>query len=203
MATTASGRRTQAQRSEATVQDLVQAARPLFASQGFAGTSIEDIVRAAGVTRGALYHHFDSKADVFRAVFEAEERDFVKHTRREGARRRDPWAQFEAGCLAALDAFLDPGIQQIVLIDGPSVLGWDDVREIEYRYSLAALQQGLEAAMDAGALSRRPAGPLAHMLFGAICEASMAAARASDPDSTMRAVKRELKDLLEAVAQAS
>jgi AcrR family transcriptional regulator len=203
MAGTVTRRRTQAERSESTVHDLVKAARPLFAERGFSGTSIEDIVRAAGVTRGALYHHFGSKTDVFRAVFEAEERDLVEHTRAVGMRRRDAWAQFEAGCLAAMDAFLEPATQQIVLIDGPAVLGWDQVREIEYRYTMASLRHGLEHAMEAGKLRKRPAAPLAHLLFGAICEGSMAAARPDDRDATMRAVRRELKNLLDAVAQAS
>jgi AcrR family transcriptional regulator len=203
MAGTVTRRRSQAERSEATVQDLVAAARPLFAERGFAGTSIEDIVRAAGVTRGALYHHFESKTDVFRAVFEEEERRLVEHTKEVGMRRRRPWAQVEAGCVAVLDAYLDPAIQQIVLIDGPAVLGWTGVREIQYRYGLSTLQHGIEHAMEAGELRKRPAAPLAHLLFGAICEGSMAAARAADREATMRAVRRELKDLMDAVSQAS
>src|SRR5437868_14309250 len=93
---------TQAERSEATVHERVRTARELFAERGYAGTSIEDIVRAAGVTRGALYHHFDSKADVFRAVFEDLERDLAAMSVEAARGKRDPWKQMEAGCMAFL-----------------------------------------------------------------------------------------------------
>src|SRR4051794_38128836 len=109
-------RRTQAQRSEATISDLVATARELFATKGFAGTSIEDMVRAAGVTRGALYHHFENKTDLFRAVLEAEARKLADRIVAAAERKRDPWKQVEAGALAFLDACTDPEVQQILLI---------------------------------------------------------------------------------------
>lgn len=190
-----------AERSEATTSDLVRTAHGLFAERGFAGTSIEDIVRAAGVTRGALYHHFKSKTDVFRAVFEAEERDLAARLAAAGARKRDPWHQLEAGCLEFVDVCLDPGHLQIVLIDAPAALGWEGMREIEHRYTLSMVQRTIEAAMDAGQIRRRPAEPLAHLLFGALCEVAMMLARAQDRDSARPAVRREVKDLLESLRE--
>jgi AcrR family transcriptional regulator len=203
-----------AERSEATTQELIRAARALFAERGFAETSIEDVVRAAGVTRGALYHHFTSKTDVFRAVFEAEERELARRLAAAAARKRDPWKQLEAGCLEFVDVCLDPGHRRIVLIDGPAVLGWQAMREIEHRYTLALTRAGIEAAMEAGTIRRRPADPLAHLLFGALCEAAMMLARAGDAsgsgdgdgsgsgdrEGARRAVRREVKDLLAAIA---
>jgi AcrR family transcriptional regulator len=190
-----------AERSEATTQELIRTARTLFAERGFGGTSIEDIVRAAGVTRGALYHHFDSKTDVFRAVFEDEERELAARLAEAGGRKRDPWRQLEAGCLEFVDVCLDPGHRQIVLIDGPAVLGWETMRAIEHRYTLALTRRGIEAAMEAGQIRRRPVEPLAHLLFGALCEAAMMLARAGDRDEARRAVRREVKDLLAAIAR--
>src|SRR5437763_9931945 len=121
-------RRTQAERSAATTGELVRTSRELFAARGFADTSIDDIVSAAGVTRGALYHHFDSKADVFRAVFEDLGRDLAAMSVEAARGKRDPWKQMEAGCMAFLDISRDPGIQRIALLDGPAVLSWEGVR---------------------------------------------------------------------------
>src|SRR3954462_8457644 len=123
-------RRTQAQRSEATISDLVATARELFATKGFAGTSIEDMVRAAGVTRGALYHHFENKTELFRAVLEAEARALAVRTVAAAAGEHDAWRRVEAGALAFLDACTEPGVQQILLIDATAVVGWEGLREI-------------------------------------------------------------------------
>ena len=190
---------TQAERSETTIRRLVETARALFAEKGFAGTSIEDISRAAGVTRGALYHHFESKTDVFRAVFEAEEVRLAERLTAAALRKRDPWKQVEAGCMAFLDASMDPGVRRIVLIDAVTVLGWEQLREIEHRYSLAMLIRGIEGAMEKGTLRRRPVEPLAHLVFGAVCEAGMVAARADDPAAATAAVRKEIQRLLAAI----
>jgi AcrR family transcriptional regulator len=192
---------TQAERSEATVQHLLATARELFASNGFAETSIEDIVRTAGVTRGALYHHFGGKVDIFRAVVEDEAERLAKRLRRAALNEEDPWRQIEAGCIEFLDACLDPAVRQIGLLDAPAVLGWQELREIDLRHSLALLLQGLESAMAEGKLRRRPPAPLAHVLFGAMCEAGMLVARATDTRHAMREVGREVRALLGGLAK--
>jgi AcrR family transcriptional regulator len=192
---------TQAERSEATVQHLLATARELFASNGFAETSIEDIVSTAGVTRGALYHHFGGKVDIFRAVVEDEAERLAKRLRRAALNEQDPWRQIEAGCLEFLDACLDPAVRQIGLLDAPAVLGWQELREIDLRHSLALLLQGLESAMAEGRLRRRSPAPLAHLLFGAMCEAGMLVARSTDTRQAMREVSREVRALLGGLAK--
>lgn len=191
---------TQAERSEATTKQLVGVARDLFAERGFAGTSIEDIVQAAGVTRGALYHHFDSKTDVFRAVFEDAQRDIARMTVEAARMKRGAWRQIEAGATATLDAFLDPGLQQIVLLDAAAVLGWEGRREIQSRHCIVLWVRGLENAIAEGTLRKRPVEPLAHILFGAVCEAAMTVARADDQQRAMHDVRREVRELLAALA---
>jgi AcrR family transcriptional regulator len=191
------GRRTQAERSGATVAELVAAARRLLAEKGFAETSIEDTVRAAGVTRGALYHHFESKTDVFRAVFEAEQQRLAERINAAALRKKgDTWARVEAGCLAFLEECLDPGVQQIVLIDGFVALGWLEMHEIEYRYTLSVLETGIALAMREDSIKRRPVAPLAHLLFGGLCQAAMTIARAPDQHKMWREMRGEVRHIL-------
>jgi AcrR family transcriptional regulator len=192
--------RTQRQRTEATTAQLLDAARRLFAADGYNATSLEDVVAAAGVTKGALYHHFSSKLDLFRAVFENEERALARVCHEAYSRSDDPWDGFDAGCRAFLEESLDPGVQRIALLDGPAVLGWEAVREIERRYSLSMIENGLREAIESGRIGRRPAGPLAHMLFGALCEGAMTVARSGgDQRAAMREVQREVTALLGAL----
>jgi AcrR family transcriptional regulator len=193
-------RRTQQQRSDQTMQKLALAAKEKFAAKGFAATSIDDINRAAEVTRGALYHHFENKTDIFRAVFEEKERELVERITAAAAKARDPWKGFQAGCVAFLEACLEPSIQRIVLIDGPAVLGWDVVREIESRTTLALIQRGLASAMESGRLAKRSVEPLSHFLLGALSECAKGIARSDQPHAALKAAKAELGRLLEALS---
>lgn len=193
-------RRTQAERSEATTGQLVATARDLFARDGYAGTSLETVSSEAGVTKGALYHHFSSKRDLFRAVFEQEEIALAHASHDAYRRESDPWKGFQAGCIAFLEGSLDPGVQRIVVLDGPSVLGWETVREIEKRHSMAMIEGGLRQAMESGRIATRATGPLAHMLFGALCEGAMTVARSGgDQQAAMREMAAELRSLLAAL----
>src|SRR5262245_42317013 len=123
---------TQEERSETTRAKLLGAAWKLFATRGYAATSIDDIAARAALTKGAFYHHFDDKQSIFRAVFEEAERRLTEAAAA-GAQGPDAWRRFRAGCHAFLEASMDPGVQQIVLRDGPAVLGWETWREIETR----------------------------------------------------------------------
>jgi len=194
-------RRTQRERSETTVAALVAAARHLFANDGYAATSLDAVAAAAGVTKGALYHHFAGKRELFRAVYEHEQEQLVAALGEAYARRRDPWDAFQAGCLAFVESALEPGLQRIMLLDAPGVLGWEAIREIESP-ALALTELGIERAMKAGRLPRRPAQPLAHLLFGAMCEGAMKIARSEDPPAMQRAVSAELRRVLRALAAA-
>jgi AcrR family transcriptional regulator len=171
-----------AARSEATRAALVAAARPLFAERGFAGVGTEEIVRAAGVTRGALYHQFADKRELFAAVFEQVEAEVTQRTARAAVASgaADPLAVLRVGAAAWLDACSDPEVQRIVLLDGPAVLGWDAWREIGMRYGLGLVENELREAIEAGVLPPQPTRALAHVLMGAIDEAALYVATAED-----------------------
>src|SRR4051812_25049391 len=122
------------ERSETTRSALLEAARRLFTDPGYASVSTEQIVRDAGVTRGALYHHFKDKQDLFRAVFESIEQEMAERVATAAVTETDPWRQQLLATGAFLDNCLDPAVQQIALTDAPSVLGLAAWREIEERY---------------------------------------------------------------------
>jgi AcrR family transcriptional regulator len=192
--------RTQRERSEATTERLLDSARRLFGERGFAATSLDDVVAAAGVTKGALYHHFESKRDLFRAVFEREHARLAGLVVDSAAQQPDAWDAFYAGCRTFFEETQRPASQRISLLDGPSALGWDEMREIESRYSLELIRQGLERAIAEGRMAERPVAPLAHMLFGGLCEAATFAARSDDPAATTARVLAELRVQLAALA---
>jgi AcrR family transcriptional regulator len=191
--------RTQQERSTVTTGTLIDAARKLFAAQGYAGTSLDDVARESDVTKGALYHHFEDKTALFRAVFEGEQRRLAAQVAEAHARQSDRWKGFHMGCRAFLDALLESGVQRIALLDAPAVLGWDGMRAIEARYSFALLLRGLEFAIADGRIAPRVAEPLAHMLFGAMCEGAMFVARSSHPRAAHKQVLSELAQQLEAL----
>jgi len=185
-----------AEQSEATRADLVREARSLFGERGYAAVGTEEIVRAAGVTRGALYHHFGGKRELLEAVYREVEEDLTREIAEQtlGAGASTPLAAMRAGTGRFLDACAEPEVQRIVLLDAPAVLGWDRWREIAAEYGLGLIEANLEAAMEAGEIDRRPVGPLAHLLMGALDEAAMLVARSPDPQT--RAEVEAVLDLL-------
>jgi AcrR family transcriptional regulator len=192
-----------AEQSQATRTRLLAAARDLFAERGYAGVGTEEIVRAAGVTRGALYHHFEGKKQLFEAVYEELERELVEGLARSAElQTSDPLEVLRIGALAFLDASEDPAVQRIALLDAPAVLGWARWREIGMRYGLGVVQATLQAAVDAGAIEAQPVEPLAHMLVGAIDEGAMLVARASDGGKTREAVGASVERFLAALGPA-
>jgi AcrR family transcriptional regulator len=193
-------RNLQAERSEATRAALVSAASQLFATRGYAGVGTEEIVRAAGVTRGALYHHFAGKRELFSAVYEDVERRLVERIAQSAiASASDPLTALHAGAQAFLDACEDPAVQRIALIDAPAVLGWEQWREIGMSYGFGLVEATLQAAVDAGLIERQPVRPLAHLLLGAIDEGAMLVARADDGGKTREEVGASLARMLEAL----
>ena len=175
-------RRTQEERTEATRDALIAAGRDVFARDGYADARTAEISKRARVTRGALYHHFDGKPGLFRAVHEALERDLVAAVTRRAA-----------GLGAFLDLCEDPAFARIALVEAPSVLGWAELREVDSNYALGLVDSALSTAMDAGVLRRQPARPLAHLLVAAIAEAGLMIAA----DGDRHALERSLLSLLE------
>jgi AcrR family transcriptional regulator len=195
-------KRTQAERSEATRSALIDAARALFAERGYAEVGTEEIVRAAGVTRGALYHHFTDKRDLFEAVYVRVEIELAERiaTGALASGAAAPLDAMRAGAEMFLQACTEPEAQQIALLDGPSVLGWDRWREIATEHGLGLIEATLEAAIEAGAIPDQPVRPLAHLLMGALDEAAMLVARAEDPEQMRAEVGRTLDSLIAALS---
>ncbi len=189
-------RRTQTERTEATRAALLAAARRLFAEQGYAGVAMEEVVREAGVTRGALYHHFGGKRDLFEAVYEEVEQQLTEDIARAALTGPDPLEALRAGARAFLDRCLDPEMQRIALLDAPAVLGWERWREIGSRYGLGLAEATLQAGIDAGAIAPLGARPLAHVLMGALDEAAMVVARAEDPATARQEMVTVLDGLI-------
>lgn len=198
----ASARRSQAERSETTRGALIEAARPLFAERGYAGVGTEEIVRAAGVTRGALYHHFDGKRELFEAVYERIEAQLAERIAAGAlaANAGSPLEAMRAGAEMFLQACTEPEVLRIALLDGPAVLGWDRWREIGAEHGLGLIEGSVQAAIDAGAIARQPVRPLAHVLMGALDEAAMLVARAEDPEPMRAEVGRTLDTLIAALS---
>ena len=191
-------RRTQSERSDETTSALIAAAQDRFGRDGYRATSIETIAEAAGVTKGAAYHHFDGKADLFRAVFVREQEQLVTVLDRVAADAPDAWAALRAGCRTFLEHCLDQAFRQIVLLDGPAVLGWDGVRAIESAHVLRVLNGGMQVAAAEGVVAPDHIEARSRMIFGALCEAGMLLARSEDPDAALSAVLTEAERLLNA-----
>jgi AcrR family transcriptional regulator len=196
------GQSLKAERSQATRAALITTARELFAERGYAAVGTEEIVRATGVTRGALYHHFAGKLELFEAVYEEVEGQLVARIGGlvADSMAADPLEALHAGVRAFLDACDgDRAVQQIALVDAPSVLGWERWREIGMRYGLGLVQESVQAAVDAGQLEEQPVVPLAHLLLGAIDEGAMLIARADDDGETRRQVGAAVDKLMMAL----
>lgn len=193
--------RTQAARSAATQEALVGAARALFADRGFGGVGTEAIVRAAGVTRGAMYHQFADKTELFAAVFEAVEIDVAARIGRAVAEagQTDPIAVMELGANAWLDACADPEVQRIVLLEAPAVLGWERWREIGTRYGMGLVEAVIAHAIEVGRIRPQPVKPLAHVFMGALDEGAMYVARAEDPVSARAQLRAVISQLISAL----
>lgn len=188
------------QHVEATRQALLAAARRRFGTVGFAGTSLDEIAADAGVTKGALYHHFGSKEQLFLAVYDAVEGELSARAVEAAVGGTDPLDLIRRGFAAFLDLALDPAVQRIALLDAPSVLGAATKQEIDARHSLGAVRAALEAAADAGQLVTPDAGVLAQLLLAACSRAAVIIATADDPAAARTTVGRTLDRLLDGLA---
>lgn len=194
-------RRTQADRTKATREALIGAARTLFTERGYENVATEEVVRAAGVTRGALYHHFGDKASLLEAVYERIEAESTERVARVvlGSELHSPLAAMKAGVEAFLDECEKPELRQIALHDAPAVLGWERWREIGAANGLGLIEASLAAAIEAGEIRDLPVKPLAHLLLGALDEAAMLLARDERPGARAE-VTEVLVTLLESFA---
>ena len=183
--------------ARATREALIQAALELFTERGYAEVGTEEIVTRAKVTRGALYHHFDDKRDLFRAVFERVEGDLMERigSTMEGA--DDAWDLMVAGMRAFLDACEEPAVKQISLTDAPAVLGWEEWREIDNRHGLGLTRAALQGRSTAGVLRPIAVEPMAHLFVAALSEAAFVIAHAEQPRRARAEVEEALTQLVE------
>lgn len=189
----------QAERRAATTEAILKAGRRLFGERGFAATTIDDIADAARVAKGAVYHHFATKEAVFEAVFDAVSRDLVAEVDRATRTERDVLAAMVAGTQHYFAACAKGPTCQIILRDGPAVLGWERWREIDAQHFGGKFPLALAAAMDAGLIVRQPIEPLSRLLLGAVTEAAVACAGRSDVLKAGSEYSRAFKSLLEAL----
>jgi AcrR family transcriptional regulator len=195
-------RRTQADRSAATREALVTAARRLFAAHGFADVSTDAIAAEAGVTRGALYHQFADKVALFDAVVDAVEADIAARLAREaaGAGVSDPVEGMRQAVRVWLEICVEPEIHRIALIDGPSVLGWARWREVCQRHVFGLVEAVLTQGMEMGRIRVQPARALAHVFMGASDEAALYVAEAADRARARAEMTEILGQLIDGVA---
>ena len=188
-----------AEQSEVTQGALLRAARELFAERGYAGTATEEIVLRAGVTRGALYHQFRDKEDLFRAVYAQIEAEFTdkiaQRIRQRTPRDGNAWEELREGAQAYLDVALDPDVQRIALLDAPSVMRAKAGRDVG-RFGLGLLHRGLQRCIDGGFVAPQPVEPLAHLLRAALTEAAMLIARSPDHAAMRREAGAAVERLL-------
>ena len=185
-------RRTQQDRSAGTKAALVAAARELFAARGYQAVPADEITRAAGVTRGALYHHYADKQGLFRAVVEELEREVTAEVEAAFAAAPDPLSGMAAALTVFLDACLRDDVRRISLTDAPAVLGWDEWRALEAEYGLGLLVDTIEAARAAGLIAGQPVRALAQLVLAAVMEAARMIAAADDPERTRAEVQQVL-----------
>lgn len=198
-------RRTQADRTAATRTALITAARGLFAEHGFAGVGTEAIVREAAVSRGALYHHFADKTELFAAVLDNVEGEVSGQLA--GVVGGDPTGGFVDVMLRSVEAWLDacerPEVQRIVLVDGPSVLGWTRWREICQPHILGLVSAVLAQGMADGSLDPQPVTPLAHLLLAIADEAAMYIVTHADPAAARREMVPIMRRFLESLTRST
>ncbi|WP_043649270.1 TetR/AcrR family transcriptional regulator [Nocardia thailandica] len=191
-------RRSQEDRSRTTRAALERAGRDLFAERGFAATSAEALVAAAGVTRGALHHHYGDKRGLFLAVLEQIETESTAEVTAALAPLADDdvLSAMTVGLSTFFDICSRPEMLRIVLSDAPTVLGWPAFREFEARHGLGLLTDQLRRAVDAGVVPTAPVPVLAQLLLSAITEGSLIVAHAADPAAARAEVQQSLLLLL-------
>lgn len=193
----------QAQRTESTRARLLQVARRMFAAHGYQAVPAEDLVREAGLTRGALYHHFGGKDGLFAALYEQIQQEVTARIDTAADREPDAWSALRTGCHTFLECCLDAEVQQIMLLDAPVVLSWNQWREVDMRYGLGSLKAGLQAARERGEIADQPLDAMAHLLLGAMNESAMWIARSPDPAAALGQAQQALDGLLRGLRAGS
>lgn len=190
---------TQTERRAETQAAIVKAARRLFGDRGFQATSMDDIAAASRVAKGAIYHYFKTKDDLFSAVFEQVSHDLVSEIDQAVRTEKDTLAAMTAGTQLYFTKCAKGPYSRIILRDGPAVLGWERWRRIDAEHFGGKIPRALTAAMTAGLIAKQPVEPLARLLLGAITEAAVASAGAKDIEASGTEYARAFRTLVDAL----
>ncbi|MBV8805499.1 MAG: TetR/AcrR family transcriptional regulator [Sinobacteraceae bacterium] len=184
-------------RGDQTRRDLIHAGRTLFVEKGYFNTSIGELVATSGVgTRGAFYHHFKDKTELFRAVFEEVECELTLRSLASPPRGADPWERLSAGLHGFLESALEPEVQRVMLLDGPVVLGWQTLRAIQEGNSIALINEMVREAIAEGVIDDQPVRELTHMVVAALEEGALLVAHAPHPSRARQRAAKVLHRLL-------
>ena len=185
------------EQGKGTRQALIETATRLFAARGYANTSIDAVLEESGVSRGALYHHFDGKEALFEAVLEATEARIAAQLAESAGGIGDPIEAMRQGAIAWLRLSRDPVIRQVTLLDAPSVVGWERWRAIDEKHGFGLLKGALEAAAATGRVERGSIEMIAHVLLAATLELALVIARSADPEAALREGAKAVSDLID------
>jgi AcrR family transcriptional regulator len=188
---------TKAEKAASTKANIIAVARRLFATQGYEGTSTEGVLEESKVSRGALYHHFETKEALFAEVLEAVEIDITEATGRARGNTTDPVEALSAAFDCFLDMASEDEVRQIVLTDAHSVVGWQKWREIEDRHGFGRLKQALKFIAAAGRLREEMVDVFAHILLASLLEVAFMVARSPNPRSAAKTGRKAMKELLD------
>lgn len=194
-----SEKRRKKQDAEWTKEALLQQAQLQFAEYGYAGTSIDEVVRREQLTKGAVYYYFKDKKDLFAQVVDRLLNRMVQQIASTIAQKSDPWEKALTAIDTYLEGCLDKEYRQIVLRDAPVVLGWTEWREKERQSVVGLSTLLLEQLMEAGLIKRQPLDMPAYMLFGAVTEAGIGIAESDDPARAREQAKQVIRSILQAL----
>ena len=187
--------------AEATHEALLDSASACFFESGFAATSLDHVARRARVTKGAIYHHFSSKRDLFTAVLERQQEHSVRSITEAGSQAMTAWE----GIVAAFDAFLEtisnPVYQRLCWVEGPAALGFEDWWACGERYEIDVIRSQLTRAAEAGVLVSEDVDMLAHVLFGAVTAGVLGMARSEDPQHERERFRTVMLELIAGMVQ--
>ena len=187
------------EQGQATRAALIDVATELFATNGYEATAIPAVLAAAGVSRGALYHHFESKEALFEAVLQSVEAEATLKVTRAARGATDPLDGLRRGCAAYLAMCRDPVVRRISLIDAPAVVGWERWREIDEQYSFGLIKAAIAAIAAGGRVKPELIDVMAHMVLAALLEVALLVARADEGRLAIRRGQAAVDELLTAL----
>lgn len=194
--------RTKSEQRAETIHKLIAVAREQFSEHGYAQASTETIVQLAGVTRGALYHHFQSKEGLFRAVVAEVQGEVGQRVAEASQAEADPWDQLVTGCQAFLRACLEPDVQRILLVDGPAIIGWTAWREMDAENAMRLLEEGIGELAEHGIIEVASVRAATHLLSGAMNEGVLWITQSSHPQQALEETIATLEQILEGLKKA-